>query len=153
MWAVGDWLLEGEVHILKGKKRSKVRELAAELTGYSTHTLTMAASVARKVDPSMRIDGLSWWHHLAVAQLASEEQARWLVRAAEDDWSVARLREELRDSSPMTARPSMTRRADWLVSQLVRLTRDEIPDGVLTELHRWWQHEIDPPNLVRAGRG
>src|SRR5437660_11341628 len=63
MWEVGDWLVAGEDDVFKHLNRRRVRELAAGVTGYARHTLTMAASVARKVEPSRRVGGLPWWHH------------------------------------------------------------------------------------------
>src|SRR6266566_9882650 len=69
MWDIGDWLRDGEDEVFKQLKRSRVRTMASGITGYSRHTLSMAASLARKMGPSMRIDGLTWWHHLAVARL------------------------------------------------------------------------------------
>src|SRR5205807_8955249 len=80
MWEIGDWLVAGEDDVFKHLNRRRVRELAAGVTGYARHTLTMAASVARKVEPSRRVDGLTWWHHLAVASLDPDGQTDWLVR-------------------------------------------------------------------------
>src|SRR5262245_59221539 len=76
MWDVGDWLRDGEDEVFKRLNRSRVRAMAAVLTGYSLHTLGMAVSLARKMDPSMRIEGLTWWHHLAVARLDSQAQSQ-----------------------------------------------------------------------------
>jgi hypothetical protein len=150
MWAVGDWLLEGEERVLKSKKRLMVREVAAGLTGYSKHTLAMAVSVSRKVKPPVRIDGLSWWHHLVVAHLSANEQATWLTQAAEHEWSVSRFRDELREPGSGRQKRGLDRTADSLVRQLITVTRMEISDDLLTELHRWWQGEIEAPNLASS---
>jgi hypothetical protein len=137
MWEVGDWLVTGEDAVFARLKRTKVRELAADISGYSRHTLTMAVSVARKVPPSVRVDGLSWWHHLAVAKLGSTEQAEWLERAAEQEWTVQTLRDHLRP--PLAPRRSRSRR---LVGQLTKLTIDDIPEAAIAELRAWVQREL-----------
>ncbi|HEY7199911.1 MAG TPA: hypothetical protein VIC57_06860 [Candidatus Dormibacteraeota bacterium] len=141
MWAVGDWLLQGEDDVFTHLNRRGVRELAAEITGYSTHTLAMAVSVARRVRPDVRVDGLSWWHHLLVGKLPAEEQERWLCRAAEEGWSVKTMRERLRAASVIAG--SRTRQPDRLVTQLTRWTRAEMSDGAVSRLHEWWRREMD----------
>ncbi len=138
MWEVGDWLVTGEDSAYRHLNRIRVRALAAEITGYSRHTLTMAASVARKVKPSMRVDGLTWWHHLAVAKLSEDEQAGWLAKAAEREWSVRHLREEL----AATSRGSRRRvRPGRLIGELVRLRLSDLPERSRAELRAWWERE------------
>lgn len=144
MWEVGDWLVTGEDGAYRHLNRLRVRALAAEITGYSRHTLTMAVSVARKVKPTVRVDGLSWWHHLAVAKLPEAEQARWLARAAEEEWSVRRLREELATSGDTARRV----RPGRLVGELVKLRLSDLPEPARAELRRWWERETGerPPS-------
>lgn len=142
MWEVGDWLLTGEDIVFKNLKKSKVRQMAAEITGYSLHTLRMAASVARKIKSSMRIDGLSWWHHLSVANLDEKGQAVWLTRAAEEGWSVHELRSRLRAQVPQASRPPRRVRTSRLVLELTQLHRDEIGNELLGKLREWWQKEV-----------
>ncbi len=140
MWAIGDWLAAGEEVVFKSLKKARVRSMAAEITGYSRHTLVMAVSVARKVEPSIRIDGLSWWHHLVVAKLPGEEQSLWLTRAAEEGWSVPVLRERMsRDGAD---RSPVSRRTRRLISQLVRLRGNDIDGELLAQLHQWWHQEV-----------
>jgi hypothetical protein len=139
MWEIGDWLRVGENRVFSNLNRIKVRALASELTGYSRHTLTMAVSVARKVDASIRVDGLSWWHHLAVANRSPDEQAEWLTRAAEEGWSVATLRVELRarGEAGRPSRPPSPERTARLIHDVLQLRRDAVPDGLVVELRRW----------------
>ena len=141
MWEVGDWLVAGEDRAYRHLNRIKVRALAADITGYSRHTLTMAVSVSRKVKPSVRVDGLSWWHHLAVAKLDEAEQAVWLARAAEQEWSVRQLREQLNASS--SPRPRI--RATRLIGELVKLSLTDLPESARTELYEWWARQTSPP--------
>jgi hypothetical protein len=155
MWDIGDWLLEGEETVLKHEKRPTIRDFASQLTGYSRHTLTMAASVSRRVSPARRIEALSWWHHLVVANLGGDQQSEWLTRAVEYEWTVPRLRQELRASMPGIGpeRPS-PRKGDRVVRRLVELKREQISDALLAELGDWWQREMEraKPQLHAAHR-
>jgi hypothetical protein len=100
----------------------------------------MAVTVARKFEPFMRIDGLSWWHHLAVTRLEQSERMTWLTRAAEEEWSVDTLRHQLREDGANHPKPRDGKtRPKRLVAQLIKLNREEIPDELRVELRRWWQ--------------
>lgn len=150
MWIVGDWLLAGEDRIFNRLKKQTIRKLAAEITGYSQHTLVMAVSVARKVDPSVRVDGLSWWHHLAVARLPAPEQAHWLCHAAEHGWSLRELRTRLRLHGHTSSR-SRPRRAEQLVRQVVALDPTEVGDDLLAQLHRWLDAHLPDRRSAASG--
>jgi hypothetical protein len=147
MWAIGDWLVQGEDCVLRSKKRSAVRLIAAELTGYSQRTLAMAASTSRRVDPDVRVDGLTWWHHLTVARLGQAEQATWLTRAAESRWTVAELRRQL-EAQGLATRRSAGRRAGPLLARLVKLRRDDLTGELVDVLSDWLRREVvtTPPN-------
>lgn len=151
MWVVGDWLLQGEDRVFTHLNRRRVRALAAEVTGYSRHTLTMAVSLARRYRPDTRVDGLTWWHHLLVAKLDALEQEAWLVRAAEEEWSVRTMRERLRGASVIASgRPDPLA---VLVSELTRLKRSEMPTPVVERLREWWRREMEsaPASAGPAG--
>jgi hypothetical protein len=153
MWSVGDWLMLGEDRVFNRLKKQRVRKLAAEITGYSQHTLVMAVSVARKVDPSVRVDGLSWWHHLAVARLPKPEQADWLCQAAEHGWSIRALRARLRQHGRTSSRPR-PRRGEQLIQQVVALGPGEVGDDLLAQLHDWLDTQLRDRRrpLVEASR-
>ena len=152
MWEVGDWLLEGEDGVLRHKKRLTIRDLAMRLTGYSKHTLAMAVSVARKVRPPTRVDGLSWWHHLVVANLDEGARTDWLTRAVEYEWTVRKLREELRAANPDNGRSRPgPRNGDGVVRRLVGLRREQISDDLLAELDAWWRREMQDGEARRNG--
>jgi hypothetical protein len=138
MWEIGDWLAEGEDRVFRRMKRVKVRELAAGVTGYSLHTLRMAVAVARRVHPDIRVDGLTWWHHLAVAWQDPPGQSHWLTRAAEEGWSAEQLRERLR-AAGLVGRARSRSRVQRLIGEVVKLSRDEIPEDMVHTLGRWWQ--------------
>lgn len=90
MWWLGDWFVMGE------KTYGSTYAEAMEITELAYQTLKNAAYVARNVPPSLRRDGLSWYHHFAVAPLNAREQKLWLDRALAEGWSVHALRAELR---------------------------------------------------------
>lgn len=150
MWSVGDWLMSGEDDVFKRVKRQTIRKWAAEITGYSQHTLAMAVSVARKVDPTVRVDGLSWWHHLTVARLPSAEQAHWLCQAAERGWSVRELRARLARSGCASSR-SRPRRGELLIKQVVALGPGEVEEHLLAQLHDWLERQRQDRRVPAAG--
>jgi hypothetical protein len=140
MWEMGDWLVAGEDAVFRNLKKDAVRHMAAEISGYSRHTLTMAASVARKVEPSVRVGGLSWWHHLLVASLDKSEQNNWLSHAAEEEWSVHTFRAKLQDLNHKARRSP--NRSQRLVLELTKLQRDDIDEELHEVLSRWWLREM-----------
>jgi hypothetical protein len=144
MWAIGDWLRSGEDETFRHLNRVKVRAMAAEITDYSRHTLEMAVSLARKTKPSMRIEGLTWWHHLLVAGLHCSEQRILLTQALEHGWSVKMLREHLRALGKAPRRARRRRTGDQAVAEIVQLRRDDFDHHKLVELRVWWQQEIHP---------
>jgi hypothetical protein len=75
-WLLGDWLVYGE------RVWGQTYEQIAEATGYEVTSLRQYAWVARGVDLSIRIDKLSFGHHMLVAGLEPESQRNWLGRAA-----------------------------------------------------------------------
>jgi hypothetical protein len=136
MWNVGDWLVAGEDDVFRRMKKQMIRKWASQITGYSQHTLVMAVSVARKIDATQRVDGLSWWHHLAVARLPAPEQARWLCEAAERGWSIRELRERLARSGHTSSR-RRPRRGELLIKQVVALSPGEVEEDLLVQLTDW----------------
>lgn len=89
-WWIGDWIRYGTARW--GEKYTE----AARVTGYDVASLRNMAWVASQFDLSLRSDKLSWSHHVLLAPLERDEQARWIERAAEERLSVADLRLELR---------------------------------------------------------
>jgi hypothetical protein len=61
-------------------------------TGLERKTLQQAKYVAGKVESSMRIEDLTWNHHLLVAPFEAPDQKRLLKMAVKGKWSVADLR-------------------------------------------------------------
>ena len=78
-------------------------------------TLKNRASVARRIDPSRRCDGLTWSHHAEVAGLEPDEADAVLAETAlytwPDTWSVEHLRGVLHERGA-------TRRAQREVERL-----------------------------------
>lgn len=91
-WCLGDWLVYGEV-AYTGRYRE-----AIEQTSLDYQTLRNYAWVARRFSLSRRREVLSFGHHTEVAALSEAEQDFWLRKAEELEWSVKRLRQEVRSS-------------------------------------------------------
>jgi hypothetical protein len=91
-WCLGDWLVYGEASF-NGRYRD-----AIELTSLDYQTLRNYAWVARRFALSRRRDMLSFAHHTEVAALSEPEQDFWLRKAEDHEWSVKRLRRELKES-------------------------------------------------------
>jgi hypothetical protein len=141
MWAIGDWLVRGEDCLFRNRKRAAVRTRAAQLTGYARRTLAMAASVSRKVEPSARVETLTWWHHLAVAKLAHEDQIDWLERALHGEWTATNLRRELADEGLTNVRGTRNP-VRSLLMELVKLRGDDLSGEMRAELTAWWTREF-----------
>jgi hypothetical protein len=89
-WLLGDWIVMGEAY------EYGERIAFAESIGFNVKTLDDYAYVARNVNFSVRTENLSFGHHKLVASLPDgDEQERWLTTAAENHWSIARLRDEI----------------------------------------------------------
>ena len=115
-WWWGDW-----ANIYVGdetddfKRGALYDELAVQFD-LQPKTLRNYAFVCRKVDVSLRKDGLHFGHHNLVTSLSTTEQKYWLERALEgntDDagkhqiWSVARLRDEIKaDAGTLPSKPT-----------------------------------------------
>jgi hypothetical protein len=89
-WWLGDWIRYGNAKF--GERYAR----AAAITGYDSQTLMNMVSIASKFEISRRRENLSWSHHETVAALQTDEQERWLDRAAAERLSVVDLRLELR---------------------------------------------------------
>lgn len=91
-WCLGDWLVYGE-EAYTGRYRN-----AIEQTSLDYQTLRNYAWVAKRFSLSRRREGLSFGHHAEVAALSEPEQDFWLRKAEELNWSVKRMRHEVRTS-------------------------------------------------------
>jgi hypothetical protein len=89
-WYLGDWLAYGEFQYTD-RYRSVI-----DTVGVSYQTLRNYAWVARRFSLSRRRDKLTFYHHMEVARLPEEDQDHWLDQAVEQNWSVHRLRRQLR---------------------------------------------------------
>jgi len=90
---IGDWLNYGD-----GKGDwGNAYENAMSITGLDYGTLKNYASVAKKVQLSLRNDNLSWDHHRRVAPLKTdEEKKKWL--------KLAQKERDKQNGKPMSAR-------------------------------------------------
>jgi hypothetical protein len=106
-WLIGDWMAYGE------RVWGQTYEQVAEETGYNVKSLYQYAWVSRNVDFSIRIENLSFGHHVLVAGLEPEQQRQWLEYALSGDLSISQLRQAMTVSPPT---PSKQRGLDALFS-------------------------------------
>ena len=101
-WAVGDLIVLCERTWGQAFAYGDV----ARATGLTYHTVENLASVARRVPPSRRVDGLGISLHESVAKLEPVEQTRWLLEAANGGWTREELRERLKEAdAPVPPEP------------------------------------------------
>src|SRR5678815_5157560 len=100
---IGDWINYGKSNY--GDTYTDAMEVFGDEAkaegggyGYDQHSLECFASVARKVEPSIRIELLSFGHHQVVASKPPELQSKWLKDALDNDWSVSDLNAHIRAS-------------------------------------------------------
>lgn len=128
-FVVGDWLNYGAARY--GEKYDE----AIQSTGMSYSTLSGCSYVARNVKPCCRQQNLGFEHHAVVAKIKDEDKQReWLVLAAREGLSVARLRRSV---------------------NLGRVASDDEMQGdssdrgyvtylaLLNRLRRWWKRETE----------
>jgi hypothetical protein len=89
-WMIGDWARYGEWRY--GERYDQ----AIQITGLDIGTLKNYASVAGRFQTSRRNDLLTLSHHALVQKMTDDEQDLWLGRAAENGWTVAELRNQLK---------------------------------------------------------
>ena len=89
MWWIGDWLNFGERNY--GEKYAQ----ALDATAYEYGTLRQAKWVAGQCEMSIRIDNLTWTHH--VVALGADNPQSALKWAEEKGATVRELREYIRD--------------------------------------------------------
>ena len=92
-WDFADWLAEG----VAAWGREATAD-AAKITGASPGKIYDYLKVATTYPDSKRLNTLGFSHHLAVMRLPEAEADELLGRAAEEGWSVAALREVVRES-------------------------------------------------------
>ena len=118
-WWVGDWCVYGA-----DRKYGELAELARAL-GYDESTTRQYAWVARSIEPSRRLDGLSFNHHMNVASIDDPElQDHYLQQALENDWSTRAMREAISGHQP-DAFDKLWRRVNSISRFAVHLSQPE----------------------------
>jgi len=104
-WWAGDWINIGEKlfgeQAAQGQDDQATRyDIVRRTIGKEQQTLLNIASVARNVKAEVRRPELGFSHHAVVAPFHEdpEQQAEWLRLAVENQWSVAELRQAIRDA-------------------------------------------------------
>lgn len=94
-WHVADLIADG-LEEFTSINRAELIEMLALQIGVAEKTLSNYARVSRGFPPPARYDGLEFGHHEAVLKYSDEERRKWLDLAQENNWSVHRLRMEIR---------------------------------------------------------
>lgn len=110
-WWIGDWLNFGE------KTYGETYRVAAISTGYAEESLQNMASVAKKVEFSLRNENLSWNHHKEVAALEPDKQTTMLAKAESESLSVRDLREKVKQAY----QPQLVEEAERIAQEQARL--------------------------------
>lgn len=92
-WIIGDFLAYG-VDSNYGMAKD-----FAERLGVKSDTVNQWTWVCRQVEFSIRIENLSFNHHLLVAKFEPNQQQKLLQEASENRWSFRRLKEEIEGKS------------------------------------------------------
>ena len=93
-WWTGDLVNFGE------RKYGERYSQAMDELGLKYDRLANYAWVASKVEPSTRVENLSWSHHREVADLEPDEQRGWLQRAQDEDLTANALRKAIIGEEP-----------------------------------------------------
>ena len=92
-WWIGDWVLYGE------KTYGEDDAIQAiDPDEWKVDTVLQYRWVAERVEPVRRNGRLTWSHHREIADLQPAKQSKWLTLAAEEGWTVERLRRELKQT-------------------------------------------------------
>jgi N6-adenosine-specific RNA methylase IME4 len=136
-WARGDWYAYGE------HKWGAKYDQGVEDTQLEEQTLRVESYVSRNVDLNQRRDDVSWTHHRMVAPLPSQEQERWLEKAAPEPGqkkaklTVAELRQEIKHER------------DALQATRLRELGEPDPFGVVYADPPWrYQHQAAPNRAI-----
>lgn len=89
-WHLGDLLNFGEA-----KFGDKYHQVINDF-GVDGQTIANWKWVANKVPPNVRRKDLTFQHHMNVAKLEPEDQAKWLEKAAKGEWPAGELRSRLK---------------------------------------------------------
>lgn len=107
-WAIGDWLVYGELN--DGYMRQIAR--AAEITGLAEGTLNNCRRVSKAFVPQFRVAGATWAMHADVTGGPLHESLELLERAVKDKWEPLRwkaavnARKEVRGKEQGTPAPT-----------------------------------------------
>lgn len=133
-WLIGDWLIYGEK-----LKWGDIKKIAEE-NEYNYTSLRMYAHVSRSL--FIRINNLSWNHHLLVASKTGEEQEAMLQYALDNRLSVAAFREWLKGEPPALPARIMDKEHKNRFNQLFRTAMQDLASVDTVEMmvfDAWWQ--------------
>ncbi|MDD1749485.1 MAG: hypothetical protein LUO89_06375 [Methanothrix sp.] len=89
-WGIADWLNFGEA------RYGETYAQFVDATGLAPEYLAILKYVGGAVDPSRRLESLSFTHHRLVASLEPDEQSRFLAESESRGWGQIELRAAIR---------------------------------------------------------
>lgn len=100
---LGDWITAG-AKICGGDLKELIQKI-----GYTERSLEQFKYVANAVPSSIRIETLKFGHHALVAPMKDRgEQKKWLKKAVDGKWAIAKMRQEILKASDVIATPLST---------------------------------------------
>lgn len=94
-WLIGDWLNMAQ------PEYGNTQEYAEQL-GFDIDTIYEYKSVSKSVQIWVRTQNLSYGHHKLVRSMAEDDQQYWLNQAEINEWSIAKLRSEIKGKKKST---------------------------------------------------
>jgi hypothetical protein len=74
-WEIGDWALRTPAEASRAEVKELLEEAAAR-TGYEVNSLRDLRTVAERIPPELRKQGLSWYGHKAISRLIVSDNGR-----------------------------------------------------------------------------
>lgn len=141
-WEIGDFIVAYWEEMLKYVHPSEVREQHAELIRqFAAGTRADRTTLRDREKMSMFFtveDRLRWgevfsYHQFRALRSAGEDWEEYAVRAADENWSVARIRKEIKGEH--TLAEVIRKRLDKIEDNARKIMDDEeVPDNVRTSL-------------------
>lgn len=150
-WAFGDWYIKGEVSFgeeaaqaIDGSGPATRMDALRNVLRKSVGTLQNIVGTCEKVPMERRRAELDFSHHVIVARLEPDEQVRWLAAAVENEWTVAELRDAIREELSPPEEPPEGRQEVMPPTR----SRAEVLEEAAWRVYHQWQPTPDGSFIV-----
>lgn len=126
-WVIGDALNFAEK--VFGERYAQ----AMDVTGLSYSALSGYAYVCDRIATCRRRQNLRFSHHAEVAPLEPAAQDEWLDKTEANGWTVADLRERLREIKPPRRQPSLPATAEGSAPEVLSLDQVDAAEKLAQE--------------------